>query len=270
MSPAAWRAGVHRLVPWLAPLTSLLVVLALWQAASVWGNVPAMLLPRPLQALQALLELFVSGEVWQHLGATLKGAAVGYALGSALALVLAALMAVYRPIDRLLMTHVQAFQAIPKVALAPLVFIWFGFGSASTITLVTMSCFYPVFVNAFVGFRAADPNLIDLYRAFGAGRGRTFWSVRLPWAASQIFVGLEIGVVFSLISAVVMEFICGTEGLGYLIQAASTTLDTASVFASLMLLAAIGIGSSALVRLSRRAIVFWEAENRTRVKLALQ
>lgn len=266
MNKAVRADIVRRAAPWV----SLLVVLALWQAASVWGKVPSMLLPRPMQALQALAELFVSGEIWPHLGATIKGASAGYVLGSVLALLFAALMAVFRPVDHLLMTHLQAFQAIPKVALAPLVFIWCGFGAASTITLVTMSCFYPVFVNAFVGFRAADPDLLAMYRAFGSGRARIFWSVQLPSAASQIFVGLEICVVFALISAVVMEFIAGTEGLGCLIQAASTTLNTPSVFAALILLALIGIGSSAIVRWARRRVVFWEAENRTRVKLALQ
>ena len=242
----------------VAPLISLLLIVAGWQAAVVFWSVPSTLIPRPAQTALSLWQSIVSGEMLPHILATVGGAAIGYAVGSVAALLLASVMAVSVMMERLLTVHLQAFQAIPKVALAPLVFLWFGFGQASTVALVAMSCFYPVFVNTFAGLRAANADLIALYRVFGAGRLRIFVSVQLPCAAGQVFVGLQVGVVFALISAVVMEFVSGSQGLGYTIQAASTTLDTASVFASLLLLAAIGVSSAALVRYARKRVVFWE------------
>ncbi len=243
-----------------APWVSLLIVVLLWQAAVTIGGAPPMLLPRPAQTAASLWASFASGEILPHIRATLGGAAIGYALGSLIAITLAAAMATVPLLERMLMLHVVAFQAIPKVALAPLIFIWFGFGAPSTIALVTLSCFYPVFVNTFTGIRSADPNLIALFRACNASRWHLFRAVQLPWAADQIFVGLQIGVVFALIAAVVMEFVNGSAGLGYTIQAAATTLDTASVFAALLLLAFIGIAASALLRAARRRIVFWEGD----------
>jgi NitT/TauT family transport system permease protein len=169
-------------------------------------------------------------------------------------------MALSIPLERMLIVPVMAFQSIPKVALAPLVFLWMGFGSRSSIALVALACIYPVFVNSFTGFRAVDANLVDLLRASGAGPLRIFWSVRLPSAAPQVFVGLEVSVVFALLAAVVMEMVAGERGLGVRIQSASATLDMATVFGAVALLALIGIAASALVRALRRKLVFWQRD----------
>ncbi len=256
-------ALLRRLAPWV----SLFAIVLLWQAAVTIGGAPPMLLPRPAQTAASLWASLASGEILPHIAATLSGAAIGYVLGSAIAITVAAAMATVPLLERLLMLHVIAFQAIPKVALAPLIFIWFGFGTPSTVALVTLSCFYPVFVNTFTGIRSTSPDLITLFRACNASRWHLFHSVQLPWATGQIFVGLQIGVVFALISAVVMEFVNGSAGLGYTIQAAATTLDTASVFAALLLLAFIGVAASALLRAARRRIVFWEGDARGAAQL---
>jgi len=170
---------------------------------------------------------------------------------------LAALLAIYPWAERFLMIHVLAFQAIPKAALAPLIFIWCGFGMLSTITMAALACFYPVFINGFVGFRAADTTLTEMYRAFGSSRLRIFWAVRLPTAAGQIFVGLEVGIVFAFIATVVMEFIAGTKGLGYLVETSSVTLNSPGAFAALLLLALLGIAAASSVRTLSRRLIFW-------------
>jgi NitT/TauT family transport system permease protein len=146
------------------------------------------------------------------------------------------------------------------VALAPLVYLWIGFGMRSSVALVALACVYPVFVNSFTGLRAVDPNLVDLYRASGAGSWRILWAVRLPAAAPQVFVGLEVSVVFALLAAVVMELVAGERGLGVRIQAASATLDMTTVFGAVAVLAAIGLGASAAMRWLRRRIVFWQRD----------
>ncbi|MBR0898897.1 ABC transporter permease [Bradyrhizobium tropiciagri] len=220
--------------------------------------VPRTLLPSPAQAAVSLYRLIVSGEIWSPFFDTLTGALAGYVTGSLLAIVTAAWLANSKWAERFLMMYVSAFQAIPKVALAPLIFIWCGFGLLSASVLVAMSCFYPVFANAFVGFRAADPNLIAMYRVFSANTLRIFLSVQLPAAASLIFVGLELGIVFSLIAEIVMEFISGRPGLGNLIQESSSTLEAARAYGALAVLVVLGISASAVVRLIRRYVVFWD------------
>jgi NitT/TauT family transport system permease protein len=130
----------------------------------------------------------------------------------------------------------------------------------SSVVLVALACIYPVFVNSFTGLRSVDPNLVDLYRASGAGRWRIFWSVRLPSAAPQVFVGLEVSVVFALLAAVVMELVAGERGLGVRIQSASSTLDMATVFGAVAVLAAIGVACGAALRRLRRRIVFWQQD----------
>jgi NitT/TauT family transport system permease protein len=247
-----------RIIRTIAPVISLSLIVLIWFVTARLGLMPRSLLAPPDQAARSLLAGFVTGDIWQPLLATLTGAGLGYVIGSLLALVSAAVLANSKWSERFLMAHVLAFQAIPKVALAPLIFIWCGFGLLSNVILVAMSCYYPVFANAFVGFRATDPNLIAMYRAFGSGRFRILLAVQLSAAASYIFVGLELGVVFALIAEVVMEFISGRPGLGSLIQEAAATLDSANAFGALILLALLGISVSALVKLARWHVVFWD------------
>lgn len=247
--------------PWLrrsAPLITLGAVLVVWLLATRVFGAPAMLLPDPWVTLQGLVAALRSGELPADALATVSAAAIGYAIGATVAFLLAAAMALSRGVERALMVPVMAFQSIPKVALAPLIYLWIGFGAPSTVALVSLACIYPVFVNSFTGFRAVDPNLVDLYRVSGAGPLRIFWSVRLPSALPQLFVGLEVSVVFALLAAVVMELVAGDRGLGVRIQSASATLDMATVFGAVALLAAIGITASALLRALRRKLVFWQ------------
>jgi NitT/TauT family transport system permease protein len=254
------RLAGHRALRIAAPFITLALLLAAWLLATRVLGAPAMLLPDPWVTLQGLAAGLRSGELVADALATVSAGAAGYAIGASLAFLLAAGMALSRPLERALIVPVMALQSIPKVALAPLIYLWAGFGTSSSVALVALSCIYPVFVNSLGGFRAVDPDLVDLYRASGAGRLRIFWSVRLPSAAPQVFVGLEVSVVFALLAAVVMELIAGERGLGVRIQSASATLDMATVFGAVALLAAIGVCASALLRALRRKLVFWQRD----------
>jgi NitT/TauT family transport system permease protein len=255
-APSARRDRLRK----VAPFITVAIVLAAWLLASRVFGAPAMLLPDPWLTLQGLWTGLRSGEILLDAWATASAAAIGYAIGAGVALILAAAMALWRPVERLLVVPVMAFQSIPKVALAPLIYIWIGFGMPSSIALVALACIYPVFVNSFIGFRSVEPGLVDLYRASGAGPLRILWSVRLPSAAPQVFVGLEVSVVFALLASVVMELVAGERGLGVRIQTASTTLDMATVFGAVLMLAAIGLATSAVLRALRRRLVFWQRD----------
>lgn len=256
MTPA-WTGG--QALRRVAPFVTIGLVMALWQAAVTIGGVPSTMLPRPLATAQSFFNWFATGRIWPHVRATIGVAAGGYLFGALIGIGLAALMTLYKPVYRHLVVLMMAIQAIPKIALAPLLFMWLGFGPQTGVTLVTLACFYPMYVNAMEGFRSANADLIDLYRTFGAGRLRIFFSVVAPSALPQIFVGLEIATVFALIAAVVMEFIASARGLGFLIQDAANTLDNATVFTSVCILAIVGIATSTIVRLIRLRFVFWDA-----------
>jgi NitT/TauT family transport system permease protein len=243
---------------------SVLFLLAAWQLAVDWLKVPGYLLPTPLAVAQVLWNGYAGGSFWPHLFTTLSEVVIGYALGCSSALLLGAAVAESHVIERIVLPYVVALQSTPKVALAPLLIVWLGFGIESKIALVVLICFFPVFVNSVAGFRSANPDLLRLYRVFSASRMHTFLNVKLPAAAGPIFAGLQIAVVLALIGAVVGEFVTAKQGLGFLIQASSLNFDVPTMFAAIVTLALFGILGTGIVRFAQRKLVFWENPDRTR------
>jgi len=243
---------------WIDPLITLTALVAIWALVVSWFQVPNYILPTPAGVLKALKIGYVDGVYWPHLLSTLQAIALGYAIGCSLALVLGAVAADSRAFERYVYPYIVALQSTPKVALAPLIIAWFGFGLASKVVIVALICFFPVFVNTIVGIRQTDPNLIDMLRVCSASRLHVFFHVKLPAAAGHIFAGLEISVVLSLIGAVVSEFVGSQRGLGNLIQASSQNLDVAATMAVLLTLAAMGVSGTLTVRWLHNRCVFWE------------
>lgn len=241
----------------LYPLGALAVAVAAWDLATRTGAVPSFLLPSPERVLAALVDGATNPIAHRHFLSTMHATALGYAVGGSVALLLAALIAEFRLAERFLLLPLTAVQAVPKVSVAPLIFLWAGFGLEGKVVLVALICFFPVFVNALVGFRAADPNLIDLMRAAGASRLSRFLEVKVPAAAPGVFAGLEVAVSFALIGCVVMEFIGATRGMGFLIQDASNQFDLGTVFAAILTLGLVGVAANAVVRWIHRRVVFW-------------
>lgn len=249
------------------PLAGAAILVALWHAVVATGLVQQYLLPSPIRVANALVDGMTGGLVSRHLIATLQAAALGYLVGCAAAFLIAALVAEFKSVERFLLLHLTAIQAIPKVSIAPLVFLWMGFDVGGKVVLVALVCFFPVFANSLTGLRAADPNLLDLLRACRASRLHVFWTVKLPSAASHVFAGLEIAVAFALIGCVVMEFVGATRGMGFLIQDASNTYDLPTVFAAILSLGIVGVIGNALMRLVHRRVVFWQRGAVTRAEV---
>jgi NitT/TauT family transport system permease protein len=243
----------------LYPLTTFAVLLAIWQVSVVVFKVPSYILPDLRDVGGALWRGYVGGEYWKHLRFTLSSMLTGYALGSVVAIVSGALVAESRTIERFVFPFVIGLQSVPKVALAPLIIVWFGFGIESKVVLVALICFFPIFVNTIVGMRSVDPALIQMMRAFGASPLRILVEVRLPNAIGSIMAGLQVGVVLGLIGAIVGEFIAATHGIGYLIQNAASNMDLGTVFAAVCTLAVIGITGTQCLRWLHRSLAFWES-----------
>ncbi|MEI6113831.1 MAG: ABC transporter permease [Burkholderiales bacterium] len=243
--------------PVVIPIVSVLAFLLLWHFCIGWFDVPDYLVPSPQAVIEALWHGYVGGRFWPHLFTTLTEMSLGYTIGCVTALLLGALVAEWQDLERVLYPFIVALQSMPKVALAPLLLVWLGFGLASKVVLVALICFFPVFINSVVGFKSANPDLLRLYRAFNASRFQIFISVKLPSAADAIFAGLQIAVVMALIGAVVGEFLSARSGLGYLIQSSTLNFDVATMFAAIASLALIGVTLTSLIRLLHRRIVFW-------------
>ncbi len=240
------------------PLITLGVLVGIWIFAVRVLKVPNYVLPAPESVVLALKRGYVEGHFWAHFFFTLKSTASGYAIGCTVAFVMGCLFAESRTVERLLYPYVVALQSMPKVALAPLIIVWFGFEMASKVVMVALVCFFPMFINTAVGLKNTNPALLDLMHAFSASRLHVLVRIKIPSAAGHIFAGLQIAVVLGLIGAVVAEFVASTQGLGYLISASAVNMDTSVMFAGLASLGVLGVGASVLVKYLHAKIVFWD------------
>jgi NitT/TauT family transport system permease protein len=242
----------------LQPLAGFAFVLFAWQLAVGVLQVDPLILPPPVEVFSALRRGLLEGLLLVHLQATLQAALTGFAIGSALAFVLAVGLAESRVAARCIYPVVVALQAMPVVAIAPLLIVWLGIGAASKVFMAALVAFFPVFANTFAGVQSARPELLDLYRACGAGRLRTLLDVKIPSALTLVFTGLQIAAVLSLTGCVVAEFIAARAGLGHFIKALSGQLDVTMMFAAVLLLAGLGTGCGLALKGAQRLVVFWE------------
>jgi NitT/TauT family transport system permease protein len=157
------------------------------------------------------------------------------------------------------------FQSMPKVALAPLIIVWFGLDLKSKVINAALICFFPLMINTVAGLRSADADRIALMRSLSASEGQIFWMLRLPGALPSIFAGFEIAMIFALIGAIVAEFVGAQAGLGMLIQSMNFSMDVAGQFSVLFILSLIGLGLNTIVLAVRRRVVFWDREQAERI-----
>src|SRR6188474_494939 len=196
----------------LLKLAGIAALLAMWQAGVTFLDVPTYILPTPMQIWAALKSgLFVPLDspigFYIPIASTLANAAMGFVIGSILGLLIGSLMAEFRSVETVLMPYAFALQSLPKVAIAPLIVIWFGFGDGSKIAIAALLSFFPLLINSFTGIRAVEPERIDLMRSLSASRFETYRIVKLPNAAPYIFAGLDMAVVYALLGAIVAEFL---------------------------------------------------------------
>jgi NitT/TauT family transport system permease protein len=250
--------NLDRLTSILYPLVTFAVLLALWEGAVTAFEVPSYLFPRIVPVLNELYDGYVGGAMLPHLVYTLQSTVYGYIIGCGSAILLGAALAESRTAEKFLFPFVVALQSTPKVAVAPLIIIWAGYGLASKVIMVAMICFFPLFVNTVTGIRQTDPAMINMMRAFSAPNWLIFFRVKLFAAAGHIFAGLQIAVVLALIGAVVSEFVASSEGLGFLIQSAMANFNTSTMFASIISLIGLGLIGTSLVRFAHRRVVFWD------------
>jgi NitT/TauT family transport system permease protein len=260
--PAAHTSRLVRALQYAGVLVGVVVV---WQLVVTIFHINPVLVPSATDTAESLWK-----SIWISPSSpasyvpdtleTLKEVVIGYVLGCAIGLLMAIVSLYVRLFAILARPLVVAFQSMPKIALAPLFVVWFGFGATSKFTLVAVTTFFPLYVNALVGFQSVDIGLIRMMRSFNASSLQIFRKVQFLIALPFIFAGLEIAVVHAVTVAVAAEFLGGQSGLGVRIVDSEQTLDVPSIFAELVLLAIIGVLLYSLISLLRKRTVTWTGE----------
>jgi ABC-type nitrate/sulfonate/bicarbonate transport system permease component len=233
---------------------------ALWQIGVDAFDVPAYLLPSPLAVLRDLVN------DWQLLlsqsGVTLFEIGLGFVVSIAIALPLAVLFTYSQTFEKLIYPLIVGTQTIPKVAVAPLFLVWFGFGLLPKIIIVTLMTFFPIVINAVVGLKSLNLQTVYLAQSMGASPWQVFWNFRLPNALPSIFAGLKVASVLAVIGAIVAEFVGADSGLGYLIVVAATDQNVTRQFSAIFLLSLAGILLFGLIGYLERRLLPWHASVR--------
>jgi NitT/TauT family transport system permease protein len=240
-----------------------IAILVSWEVA-VWAfNVPSYLVPPPSDVAHAFWLGVSSGLYFYHAQFTLGATLLGFMLGSTLGFVIGVLVAQVPVLDRLVYPYVVAFQTVPKVALAPLIVVWFGFGIGSKVVMSMLICFFPVVVNTIEGQHSAPSEQIMLLRSYKASRLQIFWIVQLPASLPFVFAGLNIGIILSVIGTIVGEFVGTTAGLGYILLDFNQSFDIAGVFGTLIVLSLVGVSLHKILRSIQKRVVFWHKPGTT-------
>lgn len=240
---------------YFAPLLTFAALLLIWETGVRYGEIPSWLLPSPSSILDSMAGWW--SELLQHSLVTLYETLVGFALSIAVGIPLAVAV-VYSPIlQKTIYPILLALQSVPKVAIAPLLTLWIGFGALPKILVVFLVCFFPIVVATATGLTSVPPALMDLIRSLSATQYQTFMKIRFPTAMPHIFVGLKIAITFAVIGAVIGEFVGSESGLGYLILVSSSQSRTPLAFAALVVLTIMSIILYYTVEFIERLVVPW-------------
>lgn len=243
--------------PWLV-LVSGLAGLAAWHLTARLSGLPAFILPAPADVWRSFLRAAGDGSLLTHTLVTLLEILLGLLAGVTLATLLGYVVAKSRLLENLLAPYLVASQAVPLVAVAPLLVIWFGPGMFSKVLICALIVFFPVLVNTVVGVRAVPPALYDLMYSLRASRREVLLKLEVPAALPVFLGGLRIGATLSVIGAVVGELVGADRGLGFLINVGRGQYDTALVFVAVFTLIALALSLYGLVAWAGNRALVWQ------------
>lgn len=240
---------------WFSYVPSIIAILLLWQFSTSVLEVPHFLIPPPMEVAQAMVANYAILAVATL--ATLREIFGGFIFAMVLSLPIALLTIYSRIFERFVNPLVVISQAVPKVAIAPLFLVWFGFGEFPKMLIAALVAFFPMLVAFTVGLKGIDPEMLSMARSMGATPLRTFMKMRLPIALPSFFGGFKLGVTFSVIGAVIGEFVGGDHGIGYVIQLASGSQRLDLLFAGLLILSSLSLIMYYAVEFLERRFCSW-------------
>ncbi|NWG05106.1 MAG: ABC transporter permease [Chloroflexi bacterium] len=239
-------------------LLSVVAFLIGWHIFTRYGDIPEFILPSPFSVWNRFLQAVGDGSLPYHTGITLLEIVLGLLAGVLFATVVGYILAKSRTLERLLSPYIVASQAIPVVAIAPLLVIWFKDGILSKVTICALIVFFPVLVNTIVGVRAVPIALYDLMNSLHATRAQILWKVEVPASLPIFLGGLRIGATLSVIGAIVGELVSAEQGLGFLLQLGDFQYDTAMVFVAVFTLIALALMLYGIVTLLEKRFLKWQ------------
>lgn len=246
-----------RRLPWISGPVMLVLLVAAWQFTVSVVGVSEFILPSPTAVLGALGTLMSGPDIWGHIGITLFEVVVGFGIALVGGIVVGAVLGRVQWLQRAVQPALVALQVVPKVAFVPIFVIWFGFGPTSKIIMAALLAFFPIMLNVMLGVRSVERGHRDVMRGLGAGRWATFRNLELPNTLPYIFAGAEVAIVFSVIGAIVGEYLGGSEGLGFLVVSSLNALDAPRLFAVILLLAVLGSVLYLAVTTAKKLVIPW-------------
>jgi NitT/TauT family transport system permease protein len=242
----------------LAPVLTVVVIVAAWQALAASGKYPAFVLPAPWTVLQRLGGATLDGTLPSNAAVTLQEAGLGFLVALAVALPAGYILAHAPLLERFLAPVIAASQAVPAVAVAPLLLLWLGNGQTPKVAVCAVIVVFPLLVTCVVGIRSVAREYLEVAKVFGVPRWEQILRVELPLAAPVLLGGVKLGLTLSMTGAVVGEFVASDQGLGYLLTFARENLDTPLLYATLIVLGAAGIALYSFVSFLERIVAGWQ------------
>jgi len=247
---------------WLLGTVAMLVFLSLWQAAVSFGWVNPLFTSSPSRILSTGYEMFAEGSIYYDMEVSGYEFIVGYGMAILIGVPLGTLMGWYGRVDAVLEPFVSALYAMPRIALLPLIMIWFGIGFASKIAIVFLGAIFPILVNTITGVRTLNADFITVARSFGSNDRQMFLTVALPSSVPLLLTGLRLGLGHALVGIVVGEMYGATRGLGYIIAVAGARFETDKVMVGIIIIAAAGVALTELLKLIERRFERWRVNYR--------
>jgi len=262
------RPARRPLSPRVYSVLLLVAFLGLWQGAVSVFNVPQFLIPSVSDVAVALWRGLATDPLardgfWLHSAVTLSEIILGYIAGCSFGLALGVAISQTRGLEAVLRPYVVAFQSVPKVAVAPIIVLWLGFGLASKVAIVALITFFPVLITSLAGFNAVDLERIELLRSLSATRWQIFTKVKFPSALPYIFAGLDMAAAFAVVGAIVGEFVGAQSGLGVLLLQLDSAMDIGGSFAVLIVLSLMGIAFSFFIHAVQVRVLYWMPSEET-------
>jgi len=241
----------------LPPLLLIIAIIALWQIGSWTGFLNPIIVPSPWSVAVSLSTLIFEGFFWQAAWVTIQETLYGFLIGVVIAWILGTVMGLSPKVRAALYPVTVGFQIMPRVALAPLFLVWFGFGINSKIAMAATICFFPVVLSVLVGLQTVDDESRQFFRSLGASAWDEYRKLSLPSSLPIIFSGLKNAITLALIGAIVAEFVGAAEGMGVLIKKFNFQLEVANGFASILALMLFGLILYWIIEILDSRIVYW-------------
>ncbi len=257
-APRKWMNG--RAADILLPTLVIFAVVLVWAVIVRLFAIPDYLLPAPQDVAARMIK--EAPVLWRNGLYTLSSVLAGFAAGVLIGVPLAFMIVMNRSIERVATPFLVMSQTIPKVAIAPILVVWLGFGILPKIAIVFLISFFPIVVSSVVGLKSVESDMIDLVRSMGAGTTKIMLRVRGPSALPQMFAGFKIAVCLSVVGAIVGEFVGSDRGLGYLLLTSTGTLDGTLVWSALFVLIAMGMALFGIVSKLERWMLPWHVSVR--------